>query len=340
MESLSIDSVLACYEARTVPLETPPASESLGFNTSNKVLRGTTRENSPTSNLFAVRSPSSSPRPTKLIHHELAAAGIIGMVSNVVHGTFNANPATLVIFTFSFRSGNHALHFKNANVKATFEKHPSTDPEARDPAIVKFAPRKIYGLPVTDTRKAKYSAEFGATVPVGPLEVGPKALLEKESEYEKEYRFKTVGNFWSRKHGSEWDIVYWVVQENKKSDHGIPDRLNVAVIVESEDPFQATVEITVDTPLIKGLFGFPWSKANPATFTPGVSVGDWGRTLKFEELDEEDWREIIPYEEEWKEKFTESVVNVSREQTPNANEKVESTIEEGDELPSKRRKLC
>lgn len=266
---------------------------------------------------YSYIQPSS--RTVKTTHIDIAPlisnAGVRGLVTNVAHGTFRSQPASLIVFSFSLRSGDHGFRFKNANVKITFAKHPSAAATQPNPTILKFAPRKIFGLPTIEGKKSRIGGEISLEVPAGPLMVGPTISGERESEYEKEHRFKTVGNYWGSKHGTDWDIVYWDVKENKKTKHGIPDRLNVAVVVEREGTFTASVEVTVDTPIANSVFAFPWSKNSPVAFAPGVVMGAQPKTTKFDEMTDVDWRAMIPYEDEWENKFTEETLR-SGERTP------------------------
>jgi hypothetical protein len=253
-----------------------------------------------------------SSRTIKTTHIDIAPlisnAGVRGLITNVAHGTFHSQPASLIVFSFSFRSGDHGFRFQSANIKITFLKHPSAPTTELSPAILKFAPRKIFGLPTVEGKKSRIGGEISLQVPAGPLTVGPTIKGERESEYAKEHRYKCVGNYWSSKHGTDWDVVYWDVEENKKTKHGIPDRLNVAVIVEREGTFTASVEVTVDTPIANGLFALPWSKNSPAAFVTGVVMGPQPKTMKFDELTDTDWRLMIPYEDEWENKFTEETL--------------------------------
>ncbi|KAE8440690.1 hypothetical protein EG329_006808 [Mollisiaceae sp. DMI_Dod_QoI] len=261
-----------------------------------------------------------SPRTVKVVHKDIAPllsdAGVRGLVTTVSHGTYNAHPATLIIFSFSFRSGGHGFRFKNANIKIQFSKHLSSQPDDMNPAIVKFAPRKIYGLPTKEGRKNRIGGEISLQVPAGPLTVGPTLNGERESEWEQTHRFKTVGNFWSSKYGTDWDIVYWDMKENKRTKEGMPDRLNVGVVVEREGAFTANVEVEVDTPVFNGAFSSPWEKRKPATFVPGVEMGEQLRTKKFEELSEEDWRDLVPFDEEWENIFVGERMNNTVVGTP------------------------
>ena len=101
-------------------------------------------------------------------------------------------------------------------------------------------------------------------------------------------------------------LGYYVLgyAREQKTKEGIPDRLNVAVVVEREGTFTASAEVTVDA----GMFAFPWSRNSPVVFVPGVAMGEQPKTSKFEELTDADWRKMILYEEEWENKFTEETL--------------------------------
>lgn len=105
--------------------------------------------------------------------------------------------------------------------------------------------------------------------------------------------------------------MYWDIKENKRSKEGIPDRLNIGVVVsrpeeEGKGAFSATVDVVVDTPVWSGGLSSPWEKRRPAVFVPGVEVGEWReKSRRFEELSERDWRELVPFEGEWENVFVE-----------------------------------
>jgi hypothetical protein len=310
ISSPEIEAIIATYQPREAALEVPFPSP-----TTNDLEDPIEKYKSG----YVPCSLTPSTRATKVTHIDfaplLSSAGVRGMVTNVAHGTFHSRPASLIIFQFSLRSGEHGFRFKNANVKITFSKHPSASTTDPSPAILKFAPRKIFGLPTVEGKRNRIGGEISLQVPAGPVTIGPKISGETESKYEKEHRFKMVGNFWSSKHGSDWDIVYWDVRENKRTKHGIPDQLNVAVMVERESAFTASVEVTVDTPVANGVFGFPWSKNCPVAFVPGVVMGEQPKTDRFDVLTDDEWRALIPFDEEWESKFTEAVLR-SGQATP------------------------
>ena len=295
---LDVNAILASYRSEA----TFESTDSLGLDEKEDL---TTQYKSGTVP-YSYIEPST--RMLKVYHQEIApflsSAGVIGMVTNVSHGTFHKRPASLIIFSFSLRSGEHGFRFKNANVKITLSKHSSSSPADSNPAVLKFAPRKIYGLPTVEGRKNTVGGELTLQVPAGPLTVGPAMKGERETEYEKKYRFETIGNFWSSKMGTDWDIVYWDMRENKRTKEGIPDRLNVAVVVEATGPFVASVEVVVDTPFANGFLSSPWTKSDPAVFVPGVVMGSQPRTTDFDELTQDEWKAMIPFEEEWENKLT------------------------------------
>ena len=273
----STKRILAAYEPQEVSLEPASGKGKLGNDVSRPI-----------------QALDPNIVPSKIIHRETLDVGVVGMVERVAYGEYNTRPACLIVFSFSLKSGKKGLFFRNANFKLTFEKcQPASD--QGDPAVVAFAPRKIYGMPTEESRKITYNVELGVTASAGPISMGPKGSRSVESSFEKIHIFKTVGNRWSSKKSNAWDIVYWEMTENGKQ-RGIPDRLNAAVIIESSGPFQAKAEVTVDTSIKDNLLGAPWQKTHPVPFTPGITKGTAPRTLKFEDLTESDWKEMIPYE--------------------------------------------
>jgi len=63
---------------------------------------------------------------------------------------------------------------------------------------------------------------------------------------------------------------------------------------------------------MNGAFSHPWTKNNPATFVPGIVMGPQPKVRKFELLGEEDWRRLVPYEEEWESKLTDEALYVAQ----------------------------
>jgi hypothetical protein len=315
--ALNGDAILATYQPTEAAFE---LASSIDEDPTQKYKSGTAP--------YSYIEPSS--HMLQIVRQEMApflsSAGVIGMVTSVSHGTFHSRPASLIVFSFSLRSGEHAFRFRNANIKINFSKHSSATSSEASPAVTKFAPRKIYGLPTVEGRKDTIGGELTLQVPAGPLTVGPTIKRERETDYEKQYRFKTVGNFWSSKMGNDWDIVYWDMRENKRTKEGIPDRLNVAVVVEAAGPFVASVEVAVDTPFANGFWSSPWKKSNPAVFLRGVTMGEQPRTSKLDELTQEEWKALIPYEGEWESRLTDQAVRVAPVQSLTLSKELEGRL--------------
>jgi hypothetical protein len=91
-------------------------------------------------------------------------------------------------------------------------------------------------------------------------------------------------------------IVVWTAAEDGLLKSGIPDELNLAVVVGYDGAFQANVVARVDTPLMDGLYGNVWSKDDPLLFLPPFGKGDLPLTNGlFDKLSDDDWRALTPY---------------------------------------------
>ncbi|KAF7945108.1 hypothetical protein EAE96_009888 [Botrytis aclada] len=274
---------------------------------------------------YATHYTLPSPRSTIITHKDmgfLSSAGIRGSVSTVCHGTYDSQPATLLLFTFIFRSGDHGFRFKNASVKIEFSACTPPSPSSssssspcppapkntsRTPTIAALAPRKIYGLPSTSQQTRKISGEISLQIPLGPTSLGPSTSVSHESSFARAHRYAMVGNPWARAGAASWDSVYWDIRENRLTKGGIPDRVDVGVVVwrEGAGAFQAEVGVQVDMPVLRGVWGWPWGRERPVVFVEGVETGVGGeggrervRTRRFEELGEGDWRALVGLGEE------------------------------------------
>ncbi len=189
-------TILATYTPSEASFEVPSVVDTPYKSPIIRKFKG--HEAVPETIRYPPSGPSPSSRGSKVVHLDIAPfvsnAGVRGMVTNVSHGTYNSAPASLIILTFSFRSGDHGFRFKNANVKIAFSEHPTAEGSAA-PCVVKFAPREVFGLPTRESKRNKIIGELAFKVPMGGFTVGPKLEVEKESDFETDRRFSTVGNF-------------------------------------------------------------------------------------------------------------------------------------------------
>ncbi|KAL2065847.1 hypothetical protein VTL71DRAFT_3517 [Oculimacula yallundae] len=220
--------------------------------------------------------------------------GVRAQVTKVSHGTFFSSPATLIVFSFNLHCEDKNVRFKKANFKITFSKHSTAASTDLEPEVVKLAPRKIFGHQSIQGGKIKRIVEeLTCWVPRSTHLKWSTLNEEREAEYGTSNRDSIVGNFWSSDPGARWDIAYWDVREDKRTKDGIPNKLDVAVIVGVSGPFLAVVEVLVDTPIASGILACPWKKDSPALFVPGVQMGKQPRTNKFDELTTEEWKALI-----------------------------------------------
>jgi hypothetical protein len=95
-------------------------------------------------------------------------------------------------------------------------------------------------------------------------------------------------------HQANWQVT----NEAENRTWPILDELDLAVVVEHEGPFEADVAITAARPncLLARIFSQSWwSKDHPLLFNGSTSKGLAPSTLKFNELNESDWAQLIPF---------------------------------------------
>ncbi|KAH8692558.1 hypothetical protein GQ44DRAFT_733999 [Phaeosphaeriaceae sp. PMI808] len=221
------------------------------------------------------------------------------MVKQVAFGKYKGKPAALLAFSFTFRSGDLALRFKKALVKITFDKQPGSSEDSQVPEVQNWAPRKIYGVPNDEEKTWSYCLELQGSIPIGPAQPGLTGRIGSESAFKKAHRMSIIGKRWSSPTSPLLNIAYWEVREQGKTKYGIPDELHVATIVHHEGPFQASVEVTADTPLKNDLFAFPWPKDDPILFHVGKPKGQELAVSDFGLLKDTDWLGLVPWDQEW-----------------------------------------
>jgi len=232
----------------------------------------------------------------KITHIEAWHRSVIGTVTRVRYGSYNNFPACLICMRFTFRYSKDLLRFKKAEISVNFENRPSqTLNQNKDPAVQAFSPRKIYGKPTEEAKKFTYEVKLQASVSVGPASIGPELSVSKESAFKEEHQLEIIGLDKSKRRRNFSHAVIWTVTEDKLHSSGIPDELNVAVIVGHDGDFQAEVNVTLDTPVMSGLYSNVWARDEPVLFVPPISKGDPLRSDRFDTFTEDDWRSIAPY---------------------------------------------
>jgi hypothetical protein len=229
---------------------------------------------------------------SKVLQKDFFGGGVIATISRVQNGTLNGKRACLVALNISFRWSSDEYRFKLAEVQVSFERYPKVSKDdtgnSAEPVVRNLSPRKIYGLPNMNGQKWFYNVEQQCAVP----QFGSTAPAGDRRAFEEEHRVEIVGKLWSDARKRLYHKGCWTIKEIGKQSFGIPDELNLAILVENESKFQAKVEVTVDVPLRRRLSGFPWPADDPVLFVsaaPDALIGEALRTSKFETLSDADW---------------------------------------------------
>lgn len=238
---------------------------------------------------------------TKIIQQEFSGSGMIASITRVCYGTFNKRKAGIIVFQFLFHWSSDGYQVRCLDVEITFEPRSKRARRAGVdntllPVVLNLSPRKAYGIPNSGGRKWLYSVEQqtndrpSSTVKSATCNVGQKA-------FEEAHRLEIVGTPWSDSRRREPHKACWTIKEIGRQIFGLPDEINVAVLVECEDDFQADVRLTLDLPLYRRLLrGFPWPADDPILFTPKWNetlIGKPLRTTQFETLSDADWDLLI-----------------------------------------------
>ncbi|KAF7867527.1 uncharacterized protein EAF02_009718 [Botrytis sinoallii] len=154
----------------SAPLEEAPTEEP---NSPHKIRLNAPASSPKSHTPYSIRYELPSPRSTIITQKDigfLSDAGVRGSVSTVCHGTFHSQPATLILFTFIFRSGDHGFRFKNASVKINFSSYspPSSSPPKhppRPPPSVRSPPAKSTASPAPPTKHANSQGKSPSMFP-------------------------------------------------------------------------------------------------------------------------------------------------------------------------------
>ena len=249
----------------------------------------------------------------RAVSRDLGGMGIRSTVTHLEQGNYEAKPASLIALNtyFLFDSTSGKSRFAKAEIRIVFKLHgdggnvKSQAPQSLPiPKVIRFCPVLIQGRPtrvaIHNSVDAKVEASLAPAV-ASIAGVGLSKGYSLSEKFDKDFQTTIKGKPWSvcdDDIGDEVDnAVIWQVMENASIGGGIPDELNLAVLVQHDGrPLQATVEIKVWTKAGVRLFGWPWPRPNPLTFRPSVSLGKRLGLTTFENLENWHWAQLAPYE--------------------------------------------
>ncbi|KAF2104436.1 hypothetical protein NA57DRAFT_70641 [Rhizodiscina lignyota] len=240
----------------------------------------------------------------KILHIEssFTDCGIIGTIRSVSYGTWNGRQACLLAMRYFFRF-NENSRFKSTEIVITFDRS-SKKAGGRAPVVRNFSPRKVYGIKSTEDKQWHYDIGIEAAIPSGPVSVTPTGSVGGESSFSRAHHLEIIGKPWSSKDQLDFNQVIWTAHETKTQKHGIPDELNLAIVVEHDGDFQAFVEAEGKTALNITLRAWPWDRKSPLLFSPKTPLGKAPLKMEFDKLSAEDWRKLAPYVGEYQDIVT------------------------------------
>lgn len=237
---------------------------------------------------------------TKVTQQEFSGSGMIASITRVCYGTLNQKKASIIVFRFLFHWSRDDYQFRRLEAEISFEprsKRPGAGIEnVRLPVVRNLSPRKAYGIPNANGRKWFYRVEQQCAVSTIAPSVNSTTDNIGQKAFEEAHRVEIVGKRWSDIRRRDFHKACWTIKEIGKPSFGIPDEVNVAVLVEYEDGFQADVRMVVDVPLHRRLRGFPWPADDPIVFAPKgpeALIGEPLRTTQFETLSDAEWELLI-----------------------------------------------
>ncbi|KAF4633411.1 hypothetical protein G7Y89_g4705 [Cudoniella acicularis] len=175
----------------------------------------------------------------KITHIEAYGRSVIGSMTRVSFGSFNSATACLLCMRFTFRyKKDSILRFKKAEIIVKFDKRADSSlSSAKEPVVHVFAPRKVCGKPTEEAKKFNYEVSLQSSLSIGPVTAGPTISMGSESLFKKEHKLEIKGLDQMMRKQKQPHIVIWTAIEDDLAKSGIPDELNLAVVVEHDGDF-------------------------------------------------------------------------------------------------------
>ena len=231
----------------------------------------------------------------------IVRCGARSKVTHLQHGICGGKPASLICFRLFFRFDSSSSRFTKTEVKVSFERQESQEPASGPselPLVAKFAPVHVRGRVTEAAISQKMSTSLDASIAptaASIFGIGPSIGYERVRDFKKEYSMEIKGIPWPSGDEDVENMVIWKVAENARQADGIPNELNVAVVVQHDGkPFHGVVEILTWTKSGVKLFGWPWPKPNPLVFRPTVSIGPPIDVATFDDLTDEQLYGLVP----------------------------------------------
>ncbi|KAF3074424.1 hypothetical protein CFAM422_003608 [Trichoderma lentiforme] len=178
---------------------------------------------------------------------------------DVMHGTYNeegSEEATLLVFCFRFDPQRNSHRAKHARVNIEFF---AIEKNSTGPTVDAISPEKRWTIiPTTDHETITRGGEINASATGVPfLDIGTSAKFERTITRDINDATTITGsiNIGTGRNSGESTVAVWNLQENRQRKTGIPDSVQVAVLLHREDskPFTASVTLKIETDFVSGI---------------------------------------------------------------------------------------
>jgi hypothetical protein len=231
--------------------------------------------------------------------------------AEVVHvspGTYEDKLASIIGFRLRFRySGSVSSGLSGAEASITFKPAPGAGRDANEamPEVVAVFPTFVEGPAIIGHHSTSTEGSASISFPsVVQPEIG--VTRRKGLEYSKDHKMKVIGRTWSDEDSETVDnMALWTLSENSLEGGGIPQDISLsALVLHNGQSVLGTVELKATCKSGIRIFGWPWTKIDPLLFSPSLNFGISPRSSKFDDIDAEDWKALVPF-------TGESTVNLS-----------------------------
>jgi hypothetical protein len=192
------------------------------------------------------------PNHEKVIADHIGTTSFQARLTHVQYGTYDGEPAALVIFRFQFGFRNGSWRrITYASIQLTFEETAGPDatlPNPRnpnnDPIVAIITPVQVCGEVTSNHKTRNWKLSFPLQYRQFGIQVGPEVDLDIGSDFTTDDRMWLTGMPTSEDDHHSNNRVIWEIQENRAQGSGILHLFSAAVVIALPKNPQHHVRIT------------------------------------------------------------------------------------------------
>jgi len=238
----------------------------------------------------------------KITHHsDFLGRNVYGSVDKVYWGTFEGNPACLLVVRFNLTHEPGFARLQKFDTSITFRnslvnRHNTQQPNSRKaPKVVRYSPACMYGFPTEVNRVYTWGVVLQCSASAGPFDFGPELSFGGERRFRTEDALEITGLSEPEDGVDEPNKVMFSVLGNGSAGYGVPHQLHFGVIIEHCDT--EALEAVVWTSILDR-WAWPWSKDDPLVIHQNAErcvVSSTTIPRNFEALTDDHWKKLVPY---------------------------------------------